>query len=147
MSIRKLFLKDTETKPYWRERILGGAYFNEGVCHVNHNSLQFTATCSILVCTIMRQPSQFLISIGSKIIQHNKRQAGFKGVWTKAPFNGGFAFAWLSTKLSARLQRPDVFMNRPAIKYQKLKRAIQARVSRPSKIRLEIPSQSSKLLI
>ena len=32
--------KDTGTKAYLRERILGGgAYFNEGVCDVNHNSL------------------------------------------------------------------------------------------------------------
>ena len=30
-----------------------------------------------------------------------------KGIGTKAPFNGGFAFAWLSTKLCVRLQRPD----------------------------------------
>ena len=40
-----------------------------------------------------------------------------KGVGTKAPFNGGFAFAWLSTKLCARLQRPDLFMNRPSIEF------------------------------
>ena len=46
-----------------------------------------------------------------------------KGVWTKAPFNGGFAFAWLSTKLCARLQPPDLFMNRPAIKFLILRRA------------------------
>ena len=44
--------KDTGTKAYLRERILGGAYFNEGVCDVNHNSLQFSTR--ILVCTIMR---------------------------------------------------------------------------------------------
>ena len=71
----------------------------------------------------------------------------FKGIGTKAPFNGGFAFAWLSTKLCAGLQRPDFIMNRSAIKFPMLKQAIQARVSRPSKIWLEIPSQSSKSLI
>ena len=47
--------KDTGTKACLRERILGGTYFNEGVCDVNHNSLQFStlyfsvhnhATCS-----------------------------------------------------------------------------------------------------
>ena len=70
-----MWLKDTGTKPYLRERILGGAYFNEGVCDVNHNSLQFSTR--ILVCTIMRQQSQFLILIGSKIIQRNKRKVGF----------------------------------------------------------------------
>ena len=32
-------VKDTGTKAYLRERILGGAYFNEGVCDVNHNSV------------------------------------------------------------------------------------------------------------
>ena len=47
----------------------------------------------------------------------------FKGVGTKAPFYGGFAFAWLSTKLCARLQCPDLFMNRPAIKFLTLGRA------------------------
>ena len=47
----------------------------------------------------------------------------FKGVGTKAPFNGGFAFAWLSTRLCARLQRPDLFTNRPAIKFLILRRA------------------------
>ena len=46
-----------------------------------------------------------------------------KAIGTKAPFNGGFAFAWLSTKLCARLQRPDLFMNRPAIKFLILGRA------------------------
>ena len=45
-------LKGSETKACLRERILGGAYFNEGVCDVNHNSLQFNTR--ILVCTIMR---------------------------------------------------------------------------------------------
>ena len=44
-------LKPTGTKACLRERILGGAYFNEGVCDVNHNSLQFGTR--ILVCTIM----------------------------------------------------------------------------------------------
>ena len=34
-------LKGSETKPYLRERILEGAYFNKGVCHVNHNSIQY----------------------------------------------------------------------------------------------------------
>ena len=47
-------LKGSETKPYLRERILEGAYFNKGVCHVNHNSLQFSTCTRILVCTIMR---------------------------------------------------------------------------------------------
>ena len=69
-------LKGSETKACLREKILGEAYFNEGLCHGNHNSLQFSTR--ILVCTIMRQPSQFLILIGSKIIQHNKRKVGFK---------------------------------------------------------------------
>ena len=46
------FLKDTGTKACLRERILGGAYFNAGVCDVNHNSLQFSTR--ILVYTIMR---------------------------------------------------------------------------------------------
>ena len=45
-------LKDTGTNAYLRERILGGACFNEGVCDVNHNSLQFNTR--IFVCTIMR---------------------------------------------------------------------------------------------
>ena len=45
-------IKDTGTKACLRERILGRAYFNEGVCDVNHNSLQFSSR--ILVCTIMR---------------------------------------------------------------------------------------------
>ena len=44
-------LKDTEIKAYLKERILGVAYFNEGVCDVNHNLLQFSTR--ILVCTIM----------------------------------------------------------------------------------------------
>ena len=73
-----MWLKDTGTKPYLRERILGGAYFNEGVCDVNHNSLQFSTR--ILVCTIMRQQSQFLILIGSKIIQRNKSEEGSNSV-------------------------------------------------------------------
>ena len=30
-------VKDTGTKACLRERILGGAYFNEGVCDVNHS--------------------------------------------------------------------------------------------------------------
>ena len=48
----QLHFKGSETKPYLRERILGGAYFNDGMCHVNPNSLQFSTR--ILVCTIMR---------------------------------------------------------------------------------------------
>ena len=34
------------------------------------------------MCTVIRQPSQFLVSIGStcKVIQHNKRKMGFKSV-------------------------------------------------------------------
>ena len=59
-------LKDTGTKAYLRERILDWAYFNEGVCDVNHSSLQFSTR--ILVCTIMRL---------AVIIQHNKRKMGF----------------------------------------------------------------------
>ena len=47
-----LHFKDTGTKACLRERILGRAYFNEGVCDVNHNSLQFSTR--ILVCMIMR---------------------------------------------------------------------------------------------
>ena len=55
---------------------------------------------------------------------HYERDAlSIKAIGTKAPFNGGFAFAWLSTKLCARLQRPDLFMNRPAIKFLILRRA------------------------
>ena len=47
------YIQNTETKPYLRETILGGgAYFNEGVCDVNHNSLHFSTR--IVVCTIMR---------------------------------------------------------------------------------------------
>ena len=36
-------LKGSETNPYLRERILGGACFNEGggVCDVSHNSIQY----------------------------------------------------------------------------------------------------------
>ena len=56
------------------------------------------------------------------VLRETKRHM-VKGVGTKAPFNGGFAFAWLSTKLCARLQRPDLFMNRPAIKFLILGRA------------------------
>ena len=48
----EVMFKDTRTKAYLRDRILGGAYFNEGVCDVNHNSLQFSTR--LLVCTIMR---------------------------------------------------------------------------------------------
>ena len=73
-----------------------------------------------------------------------------KGIGTKAPFNGGFTFAWLSTKLCCpRLLRPDLFMNRPAINFVILRRANLASISRPSKIHvcLEILSQSSKLLV
>ena len=40
-----------------------------------------------------------------------------KAIGTKAPFNGGFAFAWLNTMLCARLQPPDLFMNKPAVKF------------------------------
>ena len=50
--INIISFKPTGTKACLRERILGGAYFNEGVCDVNHNSLQFGTR--ILVCTIMR---------------------------------------------------------------------------------------------
>ena len=45
-------VKGTHALHILREMILGGAYFNEGVCDVNHNSLQFSTR--ILVCTIMR---------------------------------------------------------------------------------------------
>ena len=51
-TISQHTFKDTGTKACLRERILGGAYFNEGVSDVNHNSLQFSTR--ILVCTIMR---------------------------------------------------------------------------------------------
>ena len=40
-------VKDTGTKACLRERILGGAYFNEGVCDVNHNSLQISTYFSV----------------------------------------------------------------------------------------------------
>ena len=53
-----------------------------------------------------------------------------KWIGTKARSNGGFAFAWLTTALCARLQCPNWFMNKPAIKYPKLKWAIHARVPR-----------------
>ena len=68
-------LEDTETKPYLKERILGGAYFN-GVCDVSHNSILFS---TILVHTVSLefQPI-FLILVGSKMTQHNKRKFGFK---------------------------------------------------------------------
>ena len=57
------------------------------------------------------------------VLRETKRHM-VKGVGTKAPFNGGFAFAWLSTKLvCTRLQRHDLFMNRPAIKFLILGRA------------------------
>ena len=52
MFVFSIPVKGSETKPYLGERILKGAYFNEGVCDVNHNSLQFSTR--ILVCTIMR---------------------------------------------------------------------------------------------
>ena len=71
--------------------------------------------------------------------------ADLKGIGTKALFNGVFAFAWLNTKLCTRLQRHDLLMNRPAIKFLILKPAIQARVFRPSKICLEIHSLVSDL--
>ena len=50
---------------------------------------------------------------GAHVLCHDR---SFKAIGTKAPFNGGFAFAWLNTKLCARLHRPDLFMNRPASK-------------------------------
>ena len=37
------------------------------------------------------------------VTRENKNKDRFKRVGTKAPFNGGFAFAWLSTKLCARV--------------------------------------------
>ena len=52
MSWKPGKVKDTLTKACLRERILGAAYFNEGVCDVTHNSLQFSTR--ILVYTIMR---------------------------------------------------------------------------------------------
>ena len=42
---------------------------------------------------------------------------GIRSIGTKTSVNGGFAFAWLSTYLCARLEYPDLFMNRTAIKH------------------------------
>ena len=49
----------------------------KGVCEINHNSFQYGTI--ILVCTVSLefQPT-FPILIGSKMIQHNKRNVGFK---------------------------------------------------------------------
>ena len=37
----EVMFKDTRTKAYLRDRILGGAYFNEGVCDVNKTITSF----------------------------------------------------------------------------------------------------------
>ena len=55
--VQDSMFKGTHALHILRERILGGAYFNEGVCDVNHNSLQFSTR--ILVCTIMRPAVTF----------------------------------------------------------------------------------------
>ena len=57
--------KDTGTKACLGERILGGAYFNEGVCDVNHNSHHFS---TLLVYTLSHEFQLIFF----KFIRHNK---------------------------------------------------------------------------
>ena len=73
---------------------------------------------------LLSNENETLVSIKHTLnIKYGKIKRQVKGIGTKTSFNGGFAFVWLSTKLCARLQRPDLFMNRPAINFLMLRRA------------------------
>ena len=70
-----------------------------------------------------RRMTNIAISSGYELGENAVSEVIIKGIGTKTPLNGGLEFALLTTKLCARLQFPDLFMNRPEIKFLTLRRA------------------------
>ena len=69
-------LKDTETKAYLRGRILGEPILMKGCA--TSIIIHFNSVLVFSCAESCDQQSRFLILIGSKIIQHNKRKVGSK---------------------------------------------------------------------
>ena len=74
------------------------------------------AVADVIDHVIERSAAKVRKLLPNKPCMHRKHQIYVndeivKAIGTKAPFNNGFAFAWLNTTLCARLQPPDLYMN------------------------------------